>query len=254
VLYLALAGYLPYVGDTDSQTLRRVVEDILVLPAQDWGDISKEGRDFVEALLEKDPLQRLAANAALQSAWLLQHAPRINDVPLTKAQSNMRKFCGYGKLKKAALHAMAHRLTDDEVSKLRHMWAILDVNGDGTVTFYELKSALDRLGRPDIIDDLVPALESMDVNGDERLNYTEFLAATVDKQHFHSEEACWAAFQAFDRDGNGVIDLHELTVALGLEQEADLELVKETLSKVDRDGNGDIDFEEFKRMMCEDEC
>lgn len=253
ILYLALAGYLPYVGDTDSQTLRRIVEDGLAFPSPDWHDVSQEGSMFVEALLAKDPMQRVTASEALQNVWLEQHAPTVNNVPLVTAQHNMKSFCSYGKLKKAALHAMAHRFTDDQVSKLRDMWSVLDVNGDGTVTFYELKAGLDRWGRRDAIDDLVASLEAMDVDGDARLNYSEFLAAAVEKQHFRSEEACWAAFQAFDRDGDGVIDLQELTVALGLDQEADMETVKEAMSKADRDGNGDIDFEEFKRMMREDE-
>jgi len=57
-------------------------------------------------------------------------------------------------------------------------------------------------------------MQSIDTNGSGEINYTEFLAATLDASVFMREEYLKAAFKMFDTNGNGMIDPHELRLIL----------------------------------------
>lgn len=45
----------------------------------------------------------------------------------------------------------------------------------------------------------------MDVMGDGKINYTEFLIATMDRKNMYDEEMLWATFSFFDFDSSGYI-------------------------------------------------
>merc|ERR1712023_503673 len=58
------------------------------------------------------------------------------------------------------------------------------------------------------------------------------------------------AFQLFDADQSGAIDIRELKAAMrALGFEVKKEELKKMISDIDNDGNGDIDFNEFLGMM-----
>merc|ERR1719216_511891 len=95
------------------------------------------------------------------------------------------------------------------------MFVLLDGNGDGFLTPAELREGMKKAGFTDIPADLQQILEEVDSNGSGSIDYTEFLAATLDRKMYLQEDICWAAFRAFDRDGNGKISKEEIAAVLG---------------------------------------
>ncbi len=59
--------------------------------------------------------------------------------------------------------------------------------------------------------DLEELMKDIDSDGSGSIDYTEFIAATVDKKVYIQEDVCWAAFRVFDLDGNGK-DMHLFTM------------------------------------------
>merc|ERR1711885_98860 len=58
------------------------------------------------------------------------------------------------------------------------------------------------------------------------------------------------AFNLFDADNSGAIDVRELKAAMrALGFEVKKEELKKMIADIDNDGNGDIDFQEFLEMM-----
>merc|ERR1711862_589242 len=51
---------------------------------------------------------------------------------------------------------------------------------------------------------------SLDMDGNGRLDYTEFIAACIDHRIESRESVCWAAFQVFDKDCNGKVSFEDL--------------------------------------------
>lgn len=106
------------------------------------------------------------------------------------------------------------------------------------------------------------------LDGGDRLEYTDFLAATMDTQHYITESLLKATFGVFDRDGDSYINAAELRAALGwadiyslprqlacsamypsksskpVLQAIDEEL-KRIFSACDFDGDGSISYNDF---------
>jgi calcium-dependent protein kinase len=82
--------------------------------------------------------------------------------------------------------------------------------------------------------------------------YIEFLAATFDRKECLTEDVCRAAFESFDKNGDGSISLPELASGRLLGH-LTIEELRETLKALDRNEDLYIDFSEFMQMMTDDE-
>jgi len=101
-------------------------------------------------------------------------------------------------------------------------------------------------------EEMLELMKAADTDGSGTINYTEFIAATMDTSLYNREENLRTAFQMFDTDNSGKIDINEVTQLLGGEQfkeSVDMDQVTNMIKEVDDNGDGEIDFEEFLVMM-----
>lgn len=168
--------------------------------------------------------------------------------------SQLKAFGKMNQMKKAALTVVASQLTDERLEGLKQTFMTLDENADGTLSMTEIKEGMKRSGVA-LPKDLEELLLSADTDGSGVVDYTEFLAATMDKKIYHQEDVVWSAFRKFDTDNSGTIDKKELAKIIGQQevQEVmhinDTSEVEEIFSQVDSNGDGQIDFDEFLNMM-----
>jgi len=195
---------------------------------------------------------RYTAEQSLNHVWVASKAPRAQDVPLsTGLVNNLRSFRSGNKLKKAALHVIASQLSESQIQALRDVFMSLDENGDGLLTAKELREGMQKAGFSEIPPDLQQIMEEVDSDGSGVIDYTEFLAATLDKKTYIAEDVCWSAFRVFDRNGDGKISKEEIAEVLGdgdVKHLAVRELA-DLMKEIDANGDGEIDFEEFMTMM-----
>eukprot|EP00386_Alphamonas_edax_P013436 GDKI01041499.1.p1 GENE.GDKI01041499.1~~GDKI01041499.1.p1 ORF type:complete len:517 (+),score=140.52 GDKI01041499.1:243-1793(+) len=252
IMYILLCGYPPFYGETDADVLSKVRVGAYSFNPADWKSVSEEAKDLIRKLLKMNPKERLSAQAALQHPWIVNLAANSQDVPLTHGMfDNLRSFRALNKLKKAALTVIAQHLNETDIENLRQIFQALDKDNSGSLTVAEIREGLNRLGR-EVPADLQQIIEEVDSDGSGVIDYTEFIAATIDRRQYIQEDVCWAAFRVFDLDGNGKISQDELKHMLGMKDIEDAvgaHTIKALLSEVDTNGDGEIDFDEFLAMM-----
>lgn len=253
IMYTLLCGYPPFYGKTDQEVLQKVKSGNFTFENKDWRHISEDAKGLIRMLLKFDPMQRLTAEQALQHEWIRCRAPRATTVSLQAGiVDNLRAFQSQHKMKKAALHIIAGQLSEEKIKVLRQTFEALDANGDGLLTSQELKDGMAKANLEHAGLDLDALMEGIDADGSGLIDYTEFLAATLDKKCYMQEDVCYTAFSVFDQDGDGHITLEELKKILengSVDQALHGRSSEEILKAVDTNGDGSIDFEEFMAMM-----
>ena len=88
----------------------------------------------------------------------------------------------------------------------------------------------------------------MDFHCDGKVNYSEFLAATISTINFNKEEKLWSAFKYFDTTDSGYITLDSVMDALKDSGVIiDEEGLKKTFNELQKKGKK-INFNEFKEI------
>ena len=88
----------------------------------------------------------------------------------------------------------------------------------------------------------------MDFHCDGKVNYSEFLAATISTINFNKEEKLWSAFKYFDTTDSGYITLDSVMDALKDSGVIiDEEGLKKTFKEMKKKGKK-INFKEFKAI------
>ena len=249
ILYILLCGYPPFYGDDDQQILEMVQRGKFDFDGEEWDEISKEAKDLIKKLICK-PEKRLTAEEALQHKWF-KKALKGEEVKELKGNklANFKNFQKNSKLKQVALTAISVQASPDDIKELKDLFKQLDVNGDGSLSLDELKKGLAGKANGDNILDL---LRSADTDGSGEINYTEFLAATIDQTVFMRDDYLRTTFRLFDKDGSGKIDNEEVVALLQGDEIGNLvsqDAIGKAMAEIDQNGDGEIDFEEFMAMM-----
>jgi len=254
IMFILLCGYPPFGGSTAEEVCSATLNGSFAFHEGFWDAVSADAKDLISRLLTYDPNMRYTAEQTMRHTWIKDLAPCAHERPLQIQE--LGKIKAYGRenrFKKRAMQVVARELQTDQIQQLQDTFSTLDKDGDGSITYAELRFGLEQLelsgGQAQTVQEL---MEAIDEDHDGVIHYTEFLAASLDTKVCEQESICWAAFRMFDEDGDGKIDKKELATVLendDLEALMGSEVLSRILCEYDLDGDGQISFEEFMTMM-----
>lgn len=76
--YILLGGYPPFNGSNNAEIYDSVVRGVYHFHSEEWKGVSKDARDFISRLLQKDPRKRMTVDEALNHSWIARHANADN--------------------------------------------------------------------------------------------------------------------------------------------------------------------------------
>lgn len=253
-MYIFLAGYPPFGGNTDEQILRRVSAGRFSFPSPEWDNISFEAKDLISKMLTFEAGRRISAREALNHSWM-HNASRqpINPATARNIFANLQTFKAERYLQKATFSFMASQLsTKQEKEEMLTLFKSLDSDNSGTLSKAELIEGFNILYGHQIEDvegEVKRIMGNVDIDKSGEIDYNEFIAATLNKNRLLCREKLEAAFRAFDLDGNGTISADELKGVLGRHHSYNEDMWQDIINEVDLNGDGVIDFREFTEMM-----
>lgn len=90
-----------------------------------------------------------------------------------------------------------------DFAKLKNAFRTLDTDNSGTLQLSEIRTAFNELNMSEV--EINQLFERIDFNHDGEINYTEFLAVTVDRRKAITDANMLFAFHHFDIDNTGFI-------------------------------------------------
>ncbi|KAL2225943.1 calcium-dependent protein kinase 32 [Sesamum indicum] len=249
ILYILLCGVPPFWAETEQGVAQAIIRSVVDFKRDPWPKVSDRAKDLVKKMLNPDPKKRLTAQEVLDHPWI-QNAKSAPNVSLGESvRARLKQFSMMNKLKKRALRVIAEHLSVEEVAGIKEGFQLMDTSNKGKIDINELRTGLHKLGHQIPEADLQVLMEAGDVDKDGYLDCGEFVAISVHLRKMGSDDHLRKAFEFFDKNESGYIEIEELREALADEAETSEDVINAIIQDVDTDKDGRISYEEFAAMM-----
>ena len=257
VLYTLVCGYLPFQGANAAEVYRKIRAGDFHFNHPEFASVSEECKDLIRKLLTGDQNRRPNGRDALRHAWFAKFAPAPEAAGAQREVSDdvIRKlsdFRGESTFKKAVMNLLVKTAREDEIKHLRAQFKAIDADGTGMIKLQELKDIVKekRLNMSVSEAEIAEMIAQIDYQDNQMINYSEFLAATIDVEAFVSEPRLKLVFNSFDTDQSGKITADNIVFAMEkLGKQLQREEVQEIIAKHDKTGDCMLNFAEYKAIF-----
>jgi calcium-dependent protein kinase len=279
-----LCGNPPFQAETDTAVLKKVRKGKFKFePEFFWDSVGEDAKKLISHLLVVDAGERLSAPASLTHSFF--RMSKMKPPCYDSVRQTVRKILAFEKMswfKRTSLQIVANQLPEGDVDDLRQVFLEIDAHHWGRLRPQEISAIPgdpDDSGFGDAQRTLVEKLKQGFTVLNKEINYTTFLAATLDASRFLNDAAARSAFKMLDLDDDGMIRMTELKIIRhsrtmdeetgnawemdksnykdqmrkAQDSESDDECLK-FLQKYDRDNDEALNFNEFMDMMRDAAC
>jgi calcium-dependent protein kinase len=254
ILYILLTGNPPFSGNTDKEVYNLITQIKYDFDKEKWKNISKYARDLIKNMLTPAK-NRYTAKQVLASKWFEVKLKNENDKNIDILDyRHINKYKTFNKFKQAILTFIASRLSSEESKKMQNIFFNIDEDKKGFITFEDFrKYIINEYDIDDLIEneeELRKGFQSVDIDHNNKIDYTEFLAANLDEKIFLKEDKLKEAFRTFDINDTGAIKKEDIIRVLKLENIPDKnEIANSIIKENDFDKDGKINFKDFLSAM-----
>lgn len=187
IMYLLLSGQFPFNGVNRVQIFQKISEADLNLQSGIWDEISESAKDLLIRLLQVDPKKRIYTEDALQHSWF-KHIKTNEIVELNpKIIDCFRNFKVSSCFQKEALTIIVRDMENAELKNLKDAFLSMDKSKVGYLTIKDLTDAMICKDNYVFGEELENYFKNADLNGDGKINYSEFLIATLNSEYILDE-------------------------------------------------------------------
>jgi calcium-dependent protein kinase len=251
ILYTMITGSLPFNGSDKDEVFHKISlgnYDKKKLKEQNCSD---ELKDLIEKCLIVDRNKRITSDEILQHKWfkLFTKNPDYNTVLSPDIINALKNFQNQNVLQKEILYYLAKISTESEVVKLREAFSLIDEDNSGEIEYNDIPKVFQSLGIQATDEELKKIFDSLDFHHDGKVNYCEFIAATLSSIKFARKERLRSAFRYFDVSDQGYITADGIVEVLKKTKHI---VNKDELIKIFSGLKGQkIEYEEFKKIFYE---
>ena len=253
ILYILLCGYPPFNGSSDKEVYNIITQVKYDFNQPMWKNVSKYAKELIKNMLTLAK-NRYTSKQVLSSKWLEVKLKDSDENIYYLDYKHISRYKHYNKFKQAILTFIASRLNSDESKKIRNIFYNIDENKKGFITYEDfIKYIINECNIDELVDDeqeLKKAFQSVDSDHNNKIDYTEFLAANLDEKIFLKQEKLKEAFRTFDINDSGAIRKEDIIRVLKLENLEDKNIIANSIiEENDYDKDGKINFNDFMMIM-----
>jgi calcium-dependent protein kinase len=220
IAFLMCTGRVPFNGPSEQDIANKIVRGTYKWPSsykREAFHLSDEAKDFVDRILVPRPDKRLTAKEAMEHPWIKNNAD-VPDEPFPEhIISALKSFVESSKLKNAVARMLAKRMRPTDVEQVQRLFKKFDKDGNGRLDPQEMREMMREVhgAQNDEEADAMgkKLVSAVDDDGDGHLNVQE-LSTAVALGHAGKKEVIETTFHEFDEDGDGLISVDELRVGM----------------------------------------
>ena len=249
ILFTMLSGKSPFTGNENNDIKQKICENEWEFVGDEWKNVSDNVKDLINKMLCSNPSKRISSRDILSHAWLVysKEEESYSKNMISAVNQNLINFHLKDQLQQAAMAYIVNQISNsNQVKELKKLFREFDKNGDGVLSYHEFRIGYTTMyGRGMQGMELENIIYSIDKDKSGKIEYEEFLTATLNNANMINDDFLKSAFNKFDRDSSGKLSVDELIYLLG----DDMDLIVKLLAKVDTNKDGEVSYDEFKKLM-----
>jgi calcium-dependent protein kinase len=179
ILYVMMTGKYPFNGKDQNEVFEKIRKGVYDVKLLDKSKASPEVQDLIKQLLVQDASKRLSLIDALHHPWIIKHKENTHVTIDDDILDSLKNFTKQTLLQKEILFFLAKISDEKEIFKLKQAFSGIDKDNSGTIEVEEILTIFNQLGKDINKEEIEQIWEGMDFHSDGKVNYSEFLAATL---------------------------------------------------------------------------
>jgi calcium-dependent protein kinase len=214
ITYVMLTGILPYEGESNAKIFNKILTEEVNYNHPKFNFISNEAKEFIKLCLEKDPQKRISAQKLIENNWI-KNALSKDNILKSNILSNLKKLNIKNKMKILILSYIVNNLSQKELQKLQEAFYAIDLDHTGQICLEELYKACEDNNIPITKNEINNIIQNLNIcynraSNNNVLDYQQFLMAVYDIEKNIDRNQIEKAFEFFDINHDGFIDVDDL--------------------------------------------
>ena len=245
LLYVMLSGYPPFTAANDKMLMKKILQGRYDFNGEEWDKVSEKAKNFVRRLLEYDPIKRPTALEALSDPWIQQFKFAPPEKQIDMVFENIKRFKPKNKLQELIWFFITDSVVEESLKKdLPKFFEAFDFSNDGKISREDLLMRYD-------LPTVEAVMKNVDINRSGYIEYSEFVAATLDRNEVLTKERITCAFKPLDVNRDGRINFADLKATFKHSDErlATEKVWDQLILLADHDNDGLLSLDDILAVM-----
>ena len=214
ITYVMLTGILPFEGETNDEIFNKILTKEVNFEHPNFNIISNEAKMFIKLCLEKDPNKRISAQRLIENNWIKNSLLKNNSLK-SDILYNLKNLNAINKMKVLIISYIVNNLSQTEQQKLQDAFYAIDLDHTGQICSEELYKACEENNIPISKSEINNIIQNLNIcynraSNKNVLDYQQFLMAVYDIEKNIDRNKIEKAFEFFDINQDGFIDVDDL--------------------------------------------
>ena len=242
ILYILLSGEPPFNGPNDNVIYHKIKKMEFDFPNEKWNNISIEAIDLIRKCICPEEY-RLSAKEVLNHPWF--KIIDNNYFPFNYNVENLFKFSKFETFKKMILNFIAFNLNEDDVKDFKNVFYFFDCDNDGRINICDFKEGFKKLNYDIGEENIYYIFNSIDTDNNGFIEFTEFIAASIDEKLYLDDKKLLEAYLFFDKKNTGNISKNDIQNSFNIDENK----IDKLFVEIDKNKNERIGYYEFFDLM-----
>ena len=215
LMYILLCGYWPFEGETEEEIFKNIKNYNIDFDTYELKQVSDNCKDLMKKLLNPDKQNRITAFEALKHPFFTQ---KLNPMKILTKHKDLSILNKFFKLKKypSILHKVVvayccfNFIDKEEERKLNELFRYLDQKKQKKLTLDDFKRGFKEAKISVSSFELKNIMNLLDTDGNNLIEYQEFLRALCNKDDLLNDQNLRAVFDIIDKDKKGYANINDI--------------------------------------------
>ena len=254
IMYVLMTGKPPFHAKSKADLFSKIkTKDIPYPTKRDKSPYSNEAVNFLYLLTKKDPNERISASESLKNEWFnILETEKVKQCVPAEVLNNLKSFTLPTLFQRQLMKLIVKELKSDQILKLKESFKLLDKENTGYIDKDKLEMAFHNLDLPITKEDIQEIMKNCNLNygNSERVNYTSFIAAAIDKKELFTDNLLKETFSQLDTFNSGYITKDSLIKAFERTgKKKPPEMINNMFKEIGLNESSQISFDKFKEIL-----